>query len=588
MERRDSAVSRPWQAEWYQPDNPPQPLPAGTGIVEVFDKLEIKRQLLILGEPGSGKTTTMLELAQDLLERANGDKNQPIPVLVSLSSWKKPEVGILEWLVAELKSKYGLRQDLGKAWIERRILLPLLDGLDEVAPGLQQKCAEAINAWLTGELENQPCGVLVCCRREEFEKIVQKPLSLQGAIYLQALTRVQIEEYFAQFELQGVWQTVRDDTALQDLLMKPLFLSMFGLVQIQGKFDLATWQARATSEEKIEYLFDTYWNGVMSRELILNPQQKNSGWLSQTYKTKPLPKRKAVRRILVFVAKAMERDPSIGTELLIEKIQPSWLPKKKQKIILRLIGGTISGLIGGTISGLTWGVFWGLTTSLCFGIVSGLTWCKLDIETVEIISIPMLFRSKKEFIKTLHKAKTLHLVPVLGLGMGLILSSGPGALSLIVGLMVGVIWSLSLGIIRYITVGLNVDIQTRIHPNQGIKNSIKNMVVLGTIIAIFSFPVGCFLKHLLTKYQVDCNQIHVIVFVFLSSLMYFGFMSGGGYPFIEHITLRIVLAWNRYVPFRFDLLLDYCTERLLMQRIGGRYRFMHKLLQDHFAKMKLD
>jgi hypothetical protein len=35
-------------------------------------------------------------------------------------------------------------------------------------------------------------------------------------------------------------------------------------------------------------------------------------------------------------------------------------------------------------------------------------------------------------------------------------------------------------------------------------------------------------------------------------------------------------------------LLDYCTERLLLQRIGGRYRFMHKLLQDHFAAMDLD
>ncbi|UBF25004.1 hypothetical protein K9N68_25700 [Kovacikia minuta CCNUW1] len=31
--------------------------------------------------------------------------------------------------------------------------------------------------------------------------------------------------------------------------------------------------------------------------------------------------------------------------------------------------------------------------------------------------------------------------------------------------------------------------------------------------------------------------------------------------------------------------LDYCTEPLLLQRIGGRDRFIHKLLQDHFAEM---
>ncbi len=56
----------------------------------------------------------------------------------------------------------------------------------------------------------------------------------------------------------------------------------------------------------------------------------------------------------------------------------------------------------------------------------------------------------------------------------------------------------------------------------------------------------------------------------------------------KHIVLRIVLKCYGYVPFRFDLLLDYCTERLLIQRIGGRYRFTHKLLQDYFAKMELD
>ncbi|MBD1929826.1 hypothetical protein H6F74_26855 [Trichocoleus sp. FACHB-90] len=52
--------------------------------------------------------------------------------------------------------------------------------------------------------------------------------------------------------------------------------------------------------------------------------------------------------------------------------------------------------------------------------------------------------------------------------------------------------------------------------------------------------------------------------------------------------MRLILAWNRYAPWRYDLLLNYyCTERLLLQRVGGRYRFMHKLLQDHFAKMDL-
>jgi hypothetical protein len=78
--------------------------------------------------------------------------------------------------------------------------------------------------------------------------------------------------------------------------------------------------------------------------------------------------------------------------------------------------------------------------------------------------------------------------------------------------------------------------------------------------------------------------------VFLGYIIYIiGFASfeGGGNALLQHFVLRLVLAWNRYAPLRYDLLLNYCTERLLLQRVGGRYRFMHKLVQDHFAKMDL-
>lgn len=36
------------------------------------------------------------------------------------------------------------------------------------------------------------------------------------------------------------------------------------------------------------------------------------------------------------------------------------------------------------------------------------------------------------------------------------------------------------------------------------------------------------------------------------------------------------------------LLSDYCTDRLLLRWAGGRYRFIRKLLQDHFAAMRLE
>ena len=100
-----------------------QPLPATMTIWDVFAQPQLRRQLLILGAPGSGKTTSMLEIAQGLVKLAQADNTQPIAVLVSLSAWQQGE--IFAWLVAELKTKYGIRADVGRAWLEQGVLLPI-------------------------------------------------------------------------------------------------------------------------------------------------------------------------------------------------------------------------------------------------------------------------------------------------------------------------------------------------------------------------------------------------------------------------------------------------------------------------------
>ena len=579
VERQDYRVQRPWSATIVQQSQSAVPLAHGTRIVEVFDRPELARQLLILGEPGAGKTTMMLELAEDLLKRAIADNTQPIPVLLNLSSWKDPQQSIFDWLVDELKSKYGISQSLAQQWLNENQLLPLLDGLDEVAPQHQKACAVALNAWLTGDIEQRPCGVMICCRREEFEQVVQQPLSLYGAIYLQALTIEQIEDYFTQFELQDVWGTVQQDEALQKLLTKPLFLSMFGLVQTQRKFSLDDWQLRITSEQKIEYLLDTYWEAAIERELIIDPVARQQGILSKTYGKKPLPSRKAVRRILVFAAKMLDRESS--TDLLIEKMQPTALITSRQKwayrLIYGLIGGPIYGLIGALIYGLIYGLLDGLIGALIgvliVGLIGGLIYGLHTIDPVEEFSISMSRLAQRENWRDLRDNLIFWLIygPIVGLIAGL-------SFSVILGLILGLG-----GLIE----GLKADIQTQIKPNQGIKNSVKNMVIISTIALVTTLPFKFLLENLLAN-AVDAKILPTVVKFFLLTFIYLSFLGGGGMSLLQHLVLRLVLAWNRYVPLRYDLLLNYCTERLLLQRVGGRYRFMHKLLQDHFAKMNLE
>src|SRR5215510_13682539 len=64
LELRDEAVDNPWRMVIEWPDQTCETLPRGRRVKDIFD--EANRLLLILGEPGSGKTTTLLQLARDL------------------------------------------------------------------------------------------------------------------------------------------------------------------------------------------------------------------------------------------------------------------------------------------------------------------------------------------------------------------------------------------------------------------------------------------------------------------------------------------------------------------------------------------
>ena len=55
----------------------------------------------------------------------------------------------------------------------------------------------------------------------------------------------------------------------------------------------------------------------------------------------------------------------------------------------------------------------------------------------------------------------------------------------------------------------------------------------------------------------------------------------------QHFALRGVLYGAKAIPWNYARFLNHCTERLLLQRVGGRYRFIHKLVQEHFAAMPL-
>jgi TIR domain/NACHT domain len=171
----DIVVQRPFQKA--------RQLAPGTPLSSVFD--QHVGQLLILGAPGSGKTTLLLQLAEELLDRAEANANMPIPFVFNLSSWAARRRPLADWLVEEMNEQYNIRRQLAQEWVDKEEILPLLDGLDEVAPKHRNACVEAIN---TFRKEHGFVHIVVCSRTEEYETLTARP-RLPCAVVVQALTQ---------------------------------------------------------------------------------------------------------------------------------------------------------------------------------------------------------------------------------------------------------------------------------------------------------------------------------------------------------------------------------------------------------------
>jgi predicted NACHT family NTPase len=360
-ESQPQQVKRPWDADIKIGQKPPEPLPDTTTILEVFESEEIAGKLLILGAPGSGKTTTQLELAQALIKRAEEQPDYPVPVLFNLSSWKDDRQSLADWLVAELKSKYGVSTKLGKEWVVNHQLLPMLDGLDELEPQRQELCVYVINQFLASE--TRPLSLVVCSRSEEYSNYATQ-LQLNGAIYLQSLTNNQICDYLTSINYIKLWSTISSDLDLLELVKTPLLLSI--TVLAFQEISVEEWQHLTSTADRIQYLLDAYVGRMLTREFTSKAYLKN----------KP-PNARQTRMWLVWLAQQMQRESK--TEFLIELMQPACLNYKSQIPKYRLILGLIFGLYGlifGLIFGL-YGLIFGLIFGLyglIFGLIFGLTY----------------------------------------------------------------------------------------------------------------------------------------------------------------------------------------------------------------------
>lgn len=532
-----AAVQNPASPSSQFPDQSEQPLLPRTTIVQAYEQAQ--QELLILGEPGAGKSTLLVELARHLVELAERDSAQLLPVLVPLSSWATNCGPLRDWLAEQVALLYVVPLGLSLRWVDAGLVLPLLDGLDEVEESARAACIAAINTYHRDHLR----PLVVCSRTGEYEMAaVGERLALHAAVVVQPLTHERVDVYLKGMgrPLAGLRAALRKNTTLRELTTTPLMLQVLMLT-----YHGTPVRQLSRKEAKLrEQVWEDYVRCMIDRKgnaqrYALEYTLSCLHWLAQQMRA---------------------HNQSI---FYLEQLQPDWLPVRQSyfyRWTIRLIGGLL-GLLFGTVINLIIG-------GLFNGLIGGLVWMLLF----------MWFFGRNRKIEPVEVVAWSHNGARLGLVFGLIFKLVFGfvfkALNQVTFLLTTPACVL-VGMLSWGLSGKQLTARNHLTPNEGIRRSAKIGLVrglpLGLIMGIYRWMI--------------IGPINGLALGLFGTLL--SGLQGGLLVVVRHFVLRIWLWRTEVFPWNAPRFLDDARARILLRRIGGGYSFTHRLLLDYFADLNM-
>lgn len=543
-------------------------LTAGSPLATFYEQVD--HRLLILGAPGAGKTTVMLDLAKSYLDKAEQDLSAPVPVVFALSSWPGPVMPFADWLVSEIRTSYGrdIQEQVARYWLEHNEIALFLDGLDELPEERRGAAVAAIEAQRT-----LGSWLVVCSRSAEYEKLSTKKATFTNldAVNIKPLKFYQIQGYLAELRGEQARQlsaVITADKTLREVADTPLMLNVMLLAS-----EVVKWTMLVDSEPNIlrAEIYDTYVQAMLKRS-------RNG----PTYE---------VKKTLHWLQWLAQQMVAHETVFLLERMNRSWFTVWWQRhvqtvvlglggaltgllifvpilgIIYGLIGGLTHGLIEGTILGLNFGISNGMTFGPYIGLAFGLLIAREDIKV-------------QEQIRLHYDLKRLVLALAVGFIMGLLIGQKNGLAG---GLYFGVVVGLQVVVLSGIILKLTTLEQSypNTKSNYGIYRLIHNGLIGGMFFGLTIGLVGVIIFGLMYGMSPGLSYG-------LSGILLFGPFFGlflGWDNVLRHYALRFILFLDNSMPLRYVRFLDACANRILLRKVGGGYMFIHRTFQEHIAAL---
>ena len=241
---RAQAVMATWASVRRSPGADPVDVEGGyEHIATVLERDDVPRRLVVLGEPGAGKSMLAVHLTLQVLARRRPDG--PVAVLLTAAGWN-PVQPLDEWIADQLvgldhrlarmvPGPDAVRRSLAADLVASGAILPVLDGLDELDEQLQRAALIGISAAAVAGRE-----FVVTCRTRPYEAAVRVcgPIPAAVVVEIQPVPGIEAAQHLADGAAMNDprWSPIvthlnrEDTTPLAQALSTPLMIWLTRMV----------------------------------------------------------------------------------------------------------------------------------------------------------------------------------------------------------------------------------------------------------------------------------------------------------------------------------------------------------------------